>query len=69
MGEDELREYYDKVFIRLYDMKPGEQFDITQEVNPDNYDLFVKCVSTCFNELAVYGLCGYHLEDNIILKR
>lgn len=69
MGEKELREYYNKVFVRLYDMQPLEQLDIAQEVNPDNYDLFVKCVVTCFGELANYGICDYHLEDNLILKR
>ncbi len=69
IGMQELANYYDKVFVFLFDMKSGDELNIVEIVSPDNYDLFIKCVSTCFRELASYGMCGYHLEGSIILKR
>lgn len=69
IGVQELIDYYDKVFVCLFDMGSGDELNIVEIVSPDNYDLFIKCVSTCFRELASYGMYGYHLEDGIILKR
>lgn len=69
VGEQELRDYYNKVFVCLFDMKAGDELNIVDIVSPENYDLFIKCVVTSFSELASYGMCGYHLEDGIILKR
>lgn len=69
LGVKGLIEYYNKIFVRLFDMEPGDELDIVQIVSPDNYDLFIKCVVTCFAELASYGMCEYYLEDGIILKR
>ena len=69
IGVQELIDYYDKVFVWLFDMSSGDELNIVEVVSPDNYDLFIKCVSTCFRELASYGMCGYHLEGSIILKR
>ncbi|MCB6272053.1 hypothetical protein [Bacteroides cellulosilyticus] len=69
IGVQELIDYYDKVFVCLFDMGSGDELNIVEIVSPENYDLFIKCVSTCFRELASYGMCGYHLEGSIILKR
>lgn len=40
MGWEKLKEYYDRVFLRLERMRPGEKLVVWQEVVPDNYDLF-----------------------------
>ena len=42
MGMEKLAEYYNKVFIRLYGMQPGESFRVLEKVSPENYDLFMK---------------------------
>lgn len=68
LGWDFLTEYYNKLFVRMIQMKHGDKIDILKEVNPDNYDLFVKCLITCISELAGYGIYDYSVEDNIILK-
>lgn len=46
MGEDLLKSYISRVYVRLDSMKPGETFDITQKVISENYELFVK--SSCW---------------------
>lgn len=40
MGWERLKEYYDRVFLRLERMRPGEKLVVWQEVVSDNYDLF-----------------------------
>lgn len=64
LGEDVLFEYYNRVFIRMFSMKHRESLYILQEVLPENYELFIKCVCTCMSELAGYGMNDYYLEDN-----
>lgn len=46
MGEDLLKSYISRVYVRLESMKPGETFDIRQKVISENYELFVK--SSCW---------------------
>ncbi len=46
MGEDLLKSYINRVYVKLNRMQAGETFDITQEVIPENYELFVK--SSCW---------------------
>lgn len=64
IGKDFLYEYYNRVFLRMFDMKHRESLYILEEVSPDNYELFIKCVYTCMSELASYGMNDYHLENN-----
>lgn len=71
MGMDRLAEYYDKVFIMLYEMQPGESFRVTEKVAPKNYDLFMKCVYSVLCEFAQYGIYDHHIEEQgtVILRR
>lgn len=64
MGEDRLREYYNRVFLRLYGMEKGECLYILREVAPDNYQLFIRVVCTVINELIGYGIYEFSLENN-----
>lgn len=64
LGEDVLFEYYNRVFIRMFNMEHRESLYILHEVLPENYELFIKCVYTCMSELAAYGMNDYHLENN-----
>lgn len=64
LGENVLVEYYNRVFIRMFNMKHQEFLYVLEEVSPENYELFIKCVYTCMNELAGYGMNDYHLENN-----
>ena len=66
---DELIQYYNKVFMHLYEMKPGDQFDIEKMVDPQNYDLFIKCLILVINELYSYGLTNFFLEGTLVLRR
>jgi hypothetical protein len=42
MGEQELRDYINRVYIRLDKMKVGESFDIIKLVKVENRELFIK---------------------------
>lgn len=64
IGKECLYEYYDRVFLRMFEMKHRESLYILEEVSPENYELFIKCVYTCMSELATYGMNDYHLENN-----
>ncbi len=46
MGEDLLKSYINRVYVKLERMQIGETFDITESVIPENYELFVK--SSCW---------------------
>jgi len=41
MGWEALRGYYDRVFLRLMQMCPGEELHVAREVRPENYDLCI----------------------------
>ena len=64
---ERLTEYYDKVFIDLYEMLPGE----SEKVSPENYGLFMKCVYSCLCEFDLYDICSYYIEEQgtVILRR
>lgn len=64
IGQEYLYEYYNRVFLRMFEMKHRESLYILEEVSPENYELFIKCVYTCMSELATYGMNDYHLENN-----
>lgn len=70
MGMDKLKEYYNKVFLMLESMQPGETFRVTEKVHPDNYDLFMKCVYSCLHEFGEYGIYSYYIEEQgtVILR-
>ncbi len=68
MGWENLCAYYNKLFVRMFDMKPGEKINILEEVRPENYNLFMKCLYTCLSELAGYNLYDYYLENNVLVK-
>lgn len=63
MGWDKLKEYYDRVFLRLERMRPGEKLVVWQEVVPNNYDLFLHCAYTAICELQSYGISSYYFDD------
>lgn len=71
MGWDKLAAYYNKVWLMLHDMRPGHTFRILEEVSPDNYDLFMKCVYTALCEFDTYGIYSYYIEEQgtVILRR
>lgn len=71
MGWNELSEYYDKVWLMLYDMQPGHTFRVLDEVHPKNYDLFMKCVDATLEEFGTYGIHSYYIEEQgaVILRR
>lgn len=64
LGEEVVCNYYNRLFLRMFHMKHGESLYILDEVAPENYELFIKCVCTCMSELASYGLNDYHLEND-----
>lgn len=63
LGWDALAAYYDRVFLRLLRMPPGEELHVLREVSPGNYDLFLKCACTAIRELHALGLCSWHVEQ------
>lgn len=71
MGWEKLIAYYDKISLVLYNMQPGDVFRVLEKVDPQNYDLFIKCIYTILCEFAGYGMYGYHIEEQgtIILRR
>lgn len=68
---DGLARYYDKVFIMLYEMQPGESFRIIEKVSPENYALFMKCVYSVLFEFDKYAVGSYYIEEQgtVILRR
>lgn len=64
LGEEVVCKYYNRIFLRMFHMRHGESLHILDEVDPGNYELFIKCVCTCMSELASYGMIDYHLEKN-----
>lgn len=71
MGWENLGIYYNRVLTMMLQMKPNTSFNIVEKVQPENYDLFMKCVYSALQELEVMGELGYHLEEQgtIILRR
>ena len=68
MGE-KLTDYYNKVFLSLYEMKPGAVIDIEKSVAPHNYDLFIKCFWLAYQHLYRSCVGSYYLEGSLILRR
>lgn len=64
LGEEFIVQYYNRVFVRMVNMKHQESLYVLEEVAPENYELFIKCAYTCISELASYGMSDYHLENN-----
>lgn len=64
MGEEQLKEYYNRVFIRMCSMNHHGSIHVLQEVCPENYNLFIKCVCTCISEFQSYDIYEYCLEEN-----
>lgn len=69
MGWESLTLYYNKLFVRLLKMKRGDKMDIVKDVNPNNYDLFVKCLVTCIQELCSLGVYDFDIEEGVVSKR
>ena len=63
LGWEKLKEYYDRIFLQLERMLPGEKLVVWQEVSPDNYDLFLHCAYTAICELQSYGINSYYFDD------
>lgn len=63
IGWENLIDYYDKVFNMLYDMQPNTVFDIVANVHPKNYDIFIKSVFSCINELHKMGIKQFSFEE------
>lgn len=70
LGRDALAQYYDRVFLRLNSMQPGDAMSVGREVRPDNYDLFLKCAATAIRELHALEMGTWHIEEqgNLILR-
>lgn len=71
IGWDKLVAYYDKIWLMLYNMQRGHIFRVLEEVSPNNYDLFMKCVYTILCEFDTYGIYSYYIEEQgtVILRR
>lgn len=70
IGWEHLGEYYNRVFLLLYEMKCGTRFSIVDRVAPDNYPLFMGCLIIAMTELASYGIYDILLEaDATIVHR
>lgn len=72
LGWDYLTRYYNKVFLLLINMQPGTEFRVIDRVSPDNYDLFIKCAVTAYNEIMHSDLSrSYFFEQDatVILAR
>lgn len=63
MGRDSFLRYYNRVFLRLMDMKPGDKLMVLKEVSPDNYKLFIRCAVMAVNELASYDIYSFDFEQ------
>lgn len=70
MGWEALRGYYDRVFLRLMQMCPGEELHVAREVRPENYDLFLKCACAALRELHSLEIYDWHIEQRgtVILR-
>ena len=70
MGWEALCGYYDRVFLRLMQMCPGEELHVAREVRPENYDLFLKCACTAIRELPFLFFGAWHIEQRgtVILR-
>lgn len=42
MGEHKLNTYISRVYSTLWNMKPGERFEIDKRVKEENFELFIK---------------------------
>lgn len=62
IGWEHLGEYYNRVFLLLYEMRRGTYFSIVDKVAPDNYRLFMGCLIIVMTELASYGIHDFTLE-------
>lgn len=70
IGWEHLGEYYNRVFLLLYNMRHGASFSIVDRVAPDNYRLFMGCLICVMTELASYGIHDFTLEsDSTIVHR
>lgn len=68
MGEEKFGEYYNRIFLRLYDMKKGEWMNIVSEVKPDNYSIFINCLCAVIDEMASYDIM-FSLEEQATMVR
>lgn len=70
MGWEALCGYYDRVFLRLMQMCPGEELHVAREVRPENYDLFLKCACAALRELRSLEIYDWHIEQRgtVILR-
>lgn len=73
IGWDALTAYYDRVFLMLLSLPAGAEFKILDKVNPEHYDLFIKCVVAAMPEVA-RATCfdkSYYIEQQatVILVR
>ena len=71
LGWDTVCRYYDRVFLRLLAMRPGEELSVVREVRPDNYDLFLKCACTAIRELngiEKWSTCHVERSGTIIVR-
>ena len=64
MGEEQLKEYIKKVFLRLDRLQVGEFFYIEQKVKKENWELFIKVAGWYQKEYRA----GVH-KDDIALSR
>ena len=64
IGWEHLGEYYNRVFLLLYEMRYGAFFSIVDRVAPDNYRLFMGCLICAMTELASYGIHDFTLESD-----
>lgn len=64
IGWEHLGEYYNRVFLLLYEMRHGASFSIVDKVAPDNYRLFMGCLIIVMTELASYGIHDFTLESD-----
>lgn len=62
IGWEHLGEYYNRVFLLLYEMRRGAYFSIVDKVAPANYRLFMGCLIIVMTELASYGIHDFTLE-------
>ena len=62
IGWEYLGEYYNRVFLLLYEMRRGAYFSIVDKVAPANYRLFMGCLIIVMTELASYGIYDFTLE-------
>ena len=69
IGWEHLGEYYNRVFLLLYEMRHGAYFSIVDRVAPVNYPLFMGCLICVMTELASYGTHDFCLENDATIVR